>query len=69
MSCERHPNKMAFPDRRTALSHIKITTSGKIRPSKVKLSAYECDCCSQWHLTSQSKSQRRRIRKINRASD
>ena len=66
MSCEIHPNKMAFPDKSEAQTHIKVCSAGRSMNGNKKLRPYLCSSCNQWHLTSVSKVTAREIRKALR---
>jgi len=66
MSCEIHPNKMAFPDKASAMTHVKVGKASKSDLGSKKLRPYLCSSCEQWHLTSVSNVTAREIRKALR---
>lgn len=55
--------KMGFVKRKDALREIK-QAKAKNRAAR-SMRVYLCECCGEWHLTSWTKKQMRRLRKRN----
>lgn len=67
MSKEWKCHKRSFPDRKEALKAIHDTNHGKSPvKSKKKCRPYECIYCGQYHLTSLSKKESKRVKKYQK---